>query len=91
MAVLSILPLAMHGQDIVTGFLHSWLGLNYAYAFQGKAEVYINQYNLGAFKNYSYSYDFSRQSLMAVIKADIWRSESGFMPYLLNGGYRRLI
>ena len=60
------------------------LVLNYTYAFQGKVSGYINQYNLGAFQNYSYSYDFSRQSLMAVIKANIF-SANCFMPYIIAG------
>lgn len=61
------------------------LGLNYTYAFQGKVDGYVNQYNLNQFQNYTYSYDFSRQTLMAVLKADIYKSEYGFMPYLIAG------
>ncbi len=60
------------------------LGLNYTYAFQGKVSGYIDQYNLSSFQNYVYSYDFSRQTLMAVFKANIFRGH-GLSPYLTVG------
>ena len=60
-------------------------GLNYTYAFQGKVSGYINQYNLGQFQNYTYSYDFSRQSLMGIAKLDIWRGPKNVMPYFIVG------
>lgn len=66
------------------------MGLNYTYAFQGKVSGYINQYDLSQFQNYTYSYDFSRQSLMLVLKADIFRLDSGVMPYVIVGGGQSL-
>lgn len=61
------------------------VGLNYTYAFNGKVSGYINQYSLGQFQNYTYSYDFSRQSVMVVAKVDLFRTSYGVMPYLIAG------
>lgn len=60
------------------------LGLSYTYAFQGKVSGYINQYNLNQFHNYTYSYDFSRQTLLGIFKVDIANVDC-FMPYLIVG------
>lgn len=61
------------------------VGLRYTYAFNGNIDGYVNQYDLSAFKNYSYRYDVSRQTLMAVFKANLFNGQ-GFMPYVLVGG-----
>lgn len=68
---------------------HDWfpavaVGLSYDYAFQGKVSGLINQYNLNEFQNYSYSYDFSRQTLLGIVKLDIVRYNC-FMPYVIGG------
>ncbi|MBX3709677.1 MAG: outer membrane beta-barrel protein [Gammaproteobacteria bacterium] len=68
---------------------HDWFpafffGLSYDYAFSGKVSGHINQYNLNQFQNYTYSYDFSRQTLLGVVKADIVRWNC-LMPYLTAG------
>lgn len=59
-------------------------GLDFSVAVQGKVSGFINQYNLPQFHNYSYSYDFSRQTLLAVVKGGI-TSCLGWMPYLTAG------
>lgn len=61
------------------------LGVNYTYAFSGNVSGYVNQYTLPEFQNYTYNYDFSRQSVMGVIKANFYRSPYGLMPYLMMG------
>lgn len=60
------------------------LGIDYTYAFQASVTGFIKQYTLDQFLNYSYTYDFSRQTVLALFKATIYRF-NGFMPYLTVG------
>jgi opacity protein-like surface antigen len=60
------------------------LGLRYDYSMNGKVSGNINQYNLGQFRNYSYSYKFNRQTLLGMFKLDIYKYNC-FMPFVLVG------
>lgn len=60
------------------------LGISYTYAGPYKAHGHIEQYSLPQFRNYSYSYEIQRQTLLMVMKADLI-NEYAFMPYLTIG------
>jgi len=60
------------------------VGLNFTYGFNGEISGKIEKYSLSNFTNYDYSYDFGRQSLMAVVKLNVF-NYFGFMPYLTTG------
>lgn len=60
------------------------MGVNLTYTVNGKISGNINQFDLVQFKNYVYSYDFSRQSAMGILKVDLF-SIRGFMPFVMAG------
>lgn len=67
-----------------TAFPALMLGVNFSYAFNGEVRGSIDKYSSTAFTNYHYTYDFSRQSLMGVVKLDLFNG-NGFMPYITGG------
>ena len=60
------------------------LGLNYTYVFPSKLSGNINQYSLPEFNNYDFQYKIQRQTLLAILKMDIYRW-ANFMPFLSLG------
>jgi opacity protein-like surface antigen len=60
------------------------LGLRYMYVSPTTVSGYIDQYTLPGFRNYHFSYDVELLSLLAVLKADLYRWHN-WMPYVLLG------
>ncbi len=60
------------------------LGLRYMFASNASISGNINQYSLPAFKNYHYSYDVQTLTVLAILKADIYRWNN-LMPYIMAG------
>lgn len=60
------------------------LGMEYAYASSTTVSGYIDQYSLPGFKNYNFQYDVQLMTIMATLKADIYRWKN-IMPYLSVG------
>jgi opacity protein-like surface antigen len=84
--------------DQISGFLaagYTWqrqadwlpnysLGLRYMYSSNTTVSGYIDQYSLPAFRNYHFSYDVQMLSVLATLKANIYRWRN-LMPYVLVG------
>ncbi|WED42725.1 outer membrane protein [Legionella cardiaca] len=60
------------------------LGASYTYAFPMKVNGTIFQYSLPEFENYQYHYEIHRQTLLGIIKAELYRYHN-LMPFLLVG------
>lgn len=61
------------------------LGLSYTYVLESQIKGEIQQYSLTQFTNYNYQYRFQRQTVLALVKFDIYRFRV-LMPYLIFGG-----
>lgn len=65
------------------------VGATYSYIFNSKVTGVINQFSNPAFKNYNYQYEIQRQTLMGILKADVYQWNF-ILPYVTGGlGFSR--
>lgn len=60
------------------------VGLSYTYVFESQIRGDIQQYSLTQFENYNYQYKVQRQTVLALVKLDLYRWRV-LMPYLVIG------